>query len=294
MTVQEQQMLQELTARISHTQLSEKDPDAERYLQDTLGRNPDALYILAQTTLVQEYALKNAQKQLAEARAEVQQARQHPAEPKHSTSFLGSLLGLEDKPAAPPPPRPVQMSQPQYTPVPNYAQQGYTSQQYGAPQYGSPQAGGFMGMGGGGQSGGFLQGAMRTAAGVAAGALAFEGIESLMHGFGGGHSGLGLGDFGGAGRGETINNYYGDATGSGRVDSGMQDVEDRRDDNAGSSQSADTSDAGDSTYQDDSSSDAGSTTDSFADDSSSSFGDSENDSGGSFDSGGGGSDDSSF
>jgi uncharacterized protein len=56
---------------------------------------------------------------------------------------------------------------------------------------------------------------MQTAAGVAAGALAFEGIESLMHGFG--HAagyGQGFGGFGGDGqRPEIINNYYGDERG---------------------------------------------------------------------------------
>ena len=57
---------------------------------------------------------------------------------------------------------------------------------------------------------------MQTAAGVAAGALAFEGIESLMHGFGqsAGYS-QGLGGFGGRDeRPEVINNYYGDDRGS--------------------------------------------------------------------------------
>jgi hypothetical protein len=69
-------------------------------------------------------------------------------------------------------------------------------------------------MGGGG---GFLRGAVQTAAGVAAGALAFEGIESLMHGFG--HAagyGQGFGGFGGDGQRpveEVVNNYYGDAGG---------------------------------------------------------------------------------
>ena len=47
------------------TTLPEKDADAEQFLQQNLGRNPDALYILAQTVLVQEYALKQAQKQRA-------------------------------------------------------------------------------------------------------------------------------------------------------------------------------------------------------------------------------------
>ena len=62
--------------------------------------------------------------------------------------------------------------------------------------------------------GGFLQGAMQTAAGVAAGALAFEGIESLMHGFGhaAGYGGQGFGGFEGGQRPEEIvNNYYGDS-----------------------------------------------------------------------------------
>jgi hypothetical protein len=57
-----------------------------------------------------------------------------------------------------------------------------------------------------------LRTAATTAAGVAAGALAFQGIESLMHGFGhpGGFGGGGY--FGGGAPEETvINNYYDDA-----------------------------------------------------------------------------------
>lgn len=192
MTPQEEDMLGGLIDRVQKTQLTEKDMDAEQMLQQGLGRNPDALYILAQTVLVQKYALEQAQAQLAQAKAQAEQAQQHP-EPKHATSFLGSLLGRNDAPPPPPlpqayPPSPVQ-AYPQYPPVSGY----------GAP------------MGGGG----FLQNAMQTAAGVAAGALAFQGIESLMHGFG--HAagyGQGLGGFGGGERPEeVVNNYYGDDRG---------------------------------------------------------------------------------
>jgi uncharacterized protein len=192
MTTQEEQMLQGLTDRVNNTQLSEKDPEAEEFLQKTLGRNPDALYILAQTLLVQQYALDQAQKQIADTRAQLDQLRQQ--QPKHATSFLGNLLGRDDAPSAPPPPPP---SQPQFTPVPSYP-----SPPYGTPQYAAPQ------------SGGFLRTAAQTAAGVAAGALAFQGIESLMHGFG--HSagyGSGIGGFADTSRPEEIiNNYYGDAS----------------------------------------------------------------------------------
>lgn len=64
---------------------------------------------------------------------------------------------------------------------------------------------------------GFLRGAAQTAAGVAAGTLAVQGIESLFshhEGFGGGGSGLfGGGGVGGYSPGETVieNNYYGDS-----------------------------------------------------------------------------------
>ena len=103
MTNQEMQMLQALTDRINKTPLAEKDFDADRYLQDTLGRNADALYVLAQTVLVQQYALEQAQKQLSDMRAQLDQARLQ-SQPKHATSFLGNLLGLTDEPARPAPP----------------------------------------------------------------------------------------------------------------------------------------------------------------------------------------------
>ncbi len=230
MTPQEQQMIQGLIDRIRQTPPTDKDPEAERLLQQGLGQSPDALYVLAQTVLVQNYALEQAQRQMKDLRAQMEQARQQavaPAPEKH-TSFLGSIFGKSDGPApqtsvvrqsqpiqgqtyAPPPP-----PMPQYAPVPGYAGpgQGYAPQPASSPMGGFGQA-----MGGGG---GFLRGAAQTAAGVAAGALAFEGVESLMHGFGGGGGmGSGLGGFGGGGLGggapreEVINNYYGDSGGEG-------------------------------------------------------------------------------
>ncbi len=193
-------MIGGLIDRVQKTQLAEKDMDAEQMLQEGLGRNPDALYILAQTVLVQKYALEQAQAQLTAAKAQIEQMQQHP-EPKHATSFLGSLLGKNDAPAPPPPPPPAAASQ-GWTQVPPGYTQG-AAPPVGYPQYGAPAGGS-----------GFLQGALQTAAGVAAGALAFQGVESLMHGFG--HAagyGEGIGSFGGGERPEVINNYYGDDRG---------------------------------------------------------------------------------
>jgi hypothetical protein len=246
MTPQEEQMLNDLIGRIGQTRLSEKDPDAEQLLNQGLGRNPDALYTLAQTVLVQKYALEQAQSQLQQ----LQQQQQTP-QPARSTSFLGSLLGHRDQAPAPPPPPPPQ---PSYgAPPPPYGQP--YGQQWGPPPgYGAPPPQG------GGPS--FLRSAATTAAGVAAGALAFEGVESLMHGFGGspglgGGSGL-FGGPGGAGGGapeETvINNYYDDPgrdrEGSGDASNLQTAGDDLRDDNLDDDQNLD-----DTSYGDDSSSD---------------------------------------
>jgi uncharacterized protein len=207
MTAQEQQMLQDLAERIDHMQLPGKDADAEQFIQQTLGRNPDALYIMAQTVLVQQYALDQAQRQLTDLRAQLDQARRQ--EPKHSGSFLGNLLGLKDEATHPAPPPPAQ----QYAPPAGYAA--------GAPAAGYPAAypAGYPGAAAypivppypmAPQGGGFLRSALQTASGVAAGALAFEGVESLLHGFG--HSGGYGGGFGDGRPEEIVNNYYGDSS----------------------------------------------------------------------------------
>lgn len=194
MTPQESTMLEDLVRKVEETQLTEKDPDAEQLLQQALGRDPDAVYKLAQTVLVQNLALN-------QARAQLQQLQQQQAQPQpaRAASFLGGLLGRRDPvPAAPPQP------QTQYQPVPDYPPQYQAAPQYApAPSYAAPAPS---------PAGSFLRSAATTAAGVAAGALAFEGIESLMHGFG--HGGGGMGGGYGSGFGappveETvINNYY--------------------------------------------------------------------------------------
>jgi uncharacterized protein len=217
MTPQEQKMLDDLMARVDGTRLEEIDPEAAQRIEQWSARNGDATYILAQTVLVQNYALEQAKAQIQSLQ---QQIAQHPApeHPSRQGSFLGGLFGHKDEPH----PQPEYAQPPQqqgYAQVPQYA----TPQQYGAPAgypppaYGAPQ--GYPPGSGDGSS--FLRSAATTAAGVAAGALAFQGIESLMHGFGheagfGGYGGglgsglggSGLGDFGGKPEETVINNYY--------------------------------------------------------------------------------------
>ena len=216
MTPQEEQLLQSLAERVNSTQLQEKDPDAEAFLNQSFNPNPDAVYILAQTVLVQNIALEQAKAQVAQLQQQVQQARQ----PAHATSFLGSLLGHRDPEPAPPPQQYAQPEPPfqpvqQYQPPAPAQYQPVAPPQYLSPQYPQPQ---YVPVGGGQPS--FLRGAVQTAAGVAAGALAFEGVEAALHGimghpgYGFGGPGFGMGGMGMGGGFErpaeetVINNYY--------------------------------------------------------------------------------------
>lgn len=222
MTPQENQLLNDLVNRVRETRLTEKDPEAEQLLREGLSTQPDATYILAQTALVQNIALQQAGAQIEQLKQQLQQAQQQAQQPARATSFLGSLLGRHEESQTPPPTPPqqrpgftgqpqYQQQQPQYQPVAAPAAADYPAQGYPAQPMPQPVAGG------GGSS--FLRSAATTAAGVAAGALAFEGIESLFRGmshpsgfgYGGGGFGspVGMGGFGSAPVEETIvNNYY--------------------------------------------------------------------------------------
>ena len=273
MTPQEQELLSSLTQKINQTQLQEKDPDAENLLGHELGANPDALYILAQTVLVQNIALDQAKAQISQLQQQLQQARQQPA---HSTSFLGRLLGDKDPQPGPPPPPPYQPVQQYAPPQPQY--------QYGPPQPQYPPQQQYVPVQSGPPS--FLRGAMQTAAGVAAGALAFEGVESILHGFGHGGGGYGMGGMGMGGMGmgggferpveETVvNNYYDEPgtrgfehEGEHHHESGSQFAGSDRDDQRGFDDTSDSSDSGDG-----SSGDASGFDDGGGDDSGSGFDD---------------------
>ncbi len=177
MTPEENRMLSDLAAKIAQTPAPPRDPEAEEFIRKNIGSRPDALYLMTQTVLIQNMALQQAQQQIRDL-------QQRVAQPGSPAASSGSFLrgGYQSQPP-----------QPQYAPPP--------------PPPGSPS---FTQ----GSGGGFLRGAAQTAAGVAAGALAFEGIRSLFEhpGYGGGFGG-GLGQAGFMGGGapveETVvNNYY--------------------------------------------------------------------------------------
>ncbi len=157
MTPDEQRMLTDLANKIAQTPPPPRDPEAEEFIRRQIGKRPDALYLMTQTVLIQNLALEEAKRQMQELQSRSGQTQ--------SGSFLnqnqGGATGGYSQSAAP------SYSGGAGAPQPSYAQAAAPQPGTGAPS--------------------FLRGAAQTAAGVAAGALAFEGIRSMFShpGYGG-------------------------------------------------------------------------------------------------------------
>jgi len=236
MTPEERQLLSSLADRIKSAPAQDRDPEADQALRQLMQERPDTPYLLAQTVLMQDFALRNAQAQIAELQRQLQAARQSAPVPAKSGGFLSGLFGGQPSTSAPvagsvPPVNPwgnaPTQQAPAYAPPPNYGNApGYAAAPAYAPVMMQPT-----------QTSGFLRSAATTAAGIAGGALLFEGIESLFAGhsgyggFGGpmgGPWGGGMGGMGGTGWGtemgprESIsettinNNYYENAPAGGQ------------------------------------------------------------------------------
>src|SRR5689334_8331386 len=213
MTPQEKDLLTTLLDRLRNTPRQPKDPEAEALIRQAAAQQPDLPYYLVQTVLIQDLSLHQAQQRITELEQQAADAQQ--AGKPGVGSFLGGLFGTRPPAAAgnTPPAGPWTRS-PQAAAAPPaqpYAQPGSAQPGYGQPQpgYGQPMgAGGMMG----GAGGGFLRSAAATAAGVAGGALLFQGISSL---FGNHYAGGLMGGGMTPGLGESVvNNYYGsDAAG---------------------------------------------------------------------------------
>ncbi len=143
MQPEERDLIAGLFGRLKAFESQPRDPEADRLIAQSIAGQPGAPYLLVQTVLVQEQALKAAQTRLAELEAKAAAA---PA-----PGFLASAPRIGPwGGASVPPTQPVQQAP-------------------AAPAF-APQAAG----------GGFLRQAMVTAAGVAGGALLFEGIRNMM------------------------------------------------------------------------------------------------------------------
>lgn len=216
MTPQERDLITQLLGRLKQAGGQPKDPEAEQLIRQAVAEQPDAPYYLVQTVLIQDMALANAQNRIAELERQLAAAQPAQAQP---TSFLGGLFGRGAQGGAPAAgqgpasapqagpwsrPAPAQPQAPQYQ-QPQYQQPG------GQPWATQPMMAQAMPMMASGGSG-FLRSAATTAAGIAGGALLFEGIQSMF----GQHAGGILSNASmQPGLSETVvNNYYGNDPGA--------------------------------------------------------------------------------
>jgi hypothetical protein len=152
MTPQERDLVAQLLQRLKQAGGAAKDAEAETLIRQAMSEQPDAPYYLVQTVLMQDMALAEAQRRIAD----LERQAQSTSAPQRS--FLGGSVPSAGPWARAPQPQgqPVWGGQP----VAPMAQPSATS--------------------------GFLRSAAATAAGIAGGALLFQGIQSMFgHGFGG-------------------------------------------------------------------------------------------------------------
>ena len=247
MTPDERQLLSGLFDRINGAANQPRDREAESFISDRVRAQPYAPYLLSQTVIVQEQALKAAAERIQALEAQIQQGSQQPQE---ETSFLGSIgKSIFGAGAPSQPPRQAPQDPGYGRPGGPWGNQGGYAN---APQQGgyaaAPQQGGFAQAAP--QGGGFLKGALGAAAGVAGGVLAADALRGLF----GGHnnpfgiaSGFGGGGFGQPGGETIVNNYYDDngAGGTGgdtAADDARQDFLQDQSDDFASGGSDDTSD----------------------------------------------------
>ena len=181
MTSQEQQLLQDLCARLTLTQGQPKDAQADAELRQGLSGAPDATYWLAQRTLMLEQALQQAQQQIAQLQQQVRQAQQSQ-NPQSAGSFLSGGLGTHFGRAPEcnegawnaQPQAPAQAQSPaQFQPAvqPSSWRDRFSGSSAAPQAYAQPAASG---------GGSFLGGAVAAAAGAAGGMLLANGLSNWM------------------------------------------------------------------------------------------------------------------
>ncbi|MDX2264973.1 MAG: DUF2076 family protein [Hyphomicrobiales bacterium] len=152
----EQDIIDELFGKLEQAERGDRNRDAgaERHIARLIDRQPAAPYYMAQAIIVQEHALKEAQRRIEELEAELEDA---PAQQgAGGGSFLGGIFGGGAQPARGSVPRSGRA-----TPGARYPQQNRgRSEEAPLEQYQRT-----------GRGGGFLSGAASTAMGVAGGLL---------------------------------------------------------------------------------------------------------------------------
>ena len=170
MTPEERNLVNDLFDRLAALENTERDPDADRAIQEGLKRAPHAVYALVQTALVQDEALKRADAHIHDLEAQFG----NQAEPPRAGGFLGSMReALTGRRGSVPTVRAAD------------APMGVPPDYRGPPPPPMGVGPAFGARGGGGGS--FLGTAAAAAAGAIGGSLMLDSIRNMM----GHHQGIG-------------------------------------------------------------------------------------------------------
>ena len=172
MTPTESRMLNEFLLQLRQVQGIQKDPEAAALIADAALAQPDALYLLVQRALLQDQALASAS-----ARIAVLEAQAVAAVAVAPSSFLDGGNNAWGRSASPVSARAYNApATPASVPMASAAVANAAVASAPSAMTQTPAGAGFFGGGGGN----FLGTMAATAAGVAGGALLFQGIGSMM------------------------------------------------------------------------------------------------------------------
>ncbi|MCS6766369.1 MAG: DUF2076 domain-containing protein [Candidatus Protistobacter heckmanni] len=195
MTPQETQALNEFLSQLTQVGAIQKDAEADAAIAAAVARQPNAAYLLVQRAMMLDQAVKQASARIAQLEAQAQTQAQTQAKP---SGFLDSANdwgrhapAAEAASAARP-----NAGGPGYGLPPQFSGQPAPAPMQAAPMQAAPAQAAPSAFGGGS----FLGNVATTAAGVAAGAFLFQGIENLM-----GHRGGAWGSGGGWGQSMPMN-----------------------------------------------------------------------------------------
>jgi hypothetical protein len=172
----DRQAIEGLFGKLSQveSQSGPRDPEADQFIRDRIASQSGAPYFMAQTIVVQEQALNEAQRRIEELEYQLS------ARPASGGGFFSSLFGNNSQPQRP-------ATRTMTAPGAMASGMGATQPQAGPRNpWGGQQAQGFgqqgQGYGQPSRGGGFLAGAAQTAMGVAGGVLLGNAIAGMMGG----------------------------------------------------------------------------------------------------------------
>src|SRR5215510_7668835 len=179
MNADERQLISQLFERMRNYGMPEKDREAEALIKELVRANPDAVYMLVQSVLVQEQALEATNARVQELEEQVRSMEE--SDRSRGARSGGFLSGYWGSRSAQEPRSSVPQVGSRATPT------AYGSRDEGrapwsqspAPPQASPAQPA--------ASGGFMRSALATAAGVAGGVLVADSIRNMLGG--GAHAG---------------------------------------------------------------------------------------------------------